>query len=191
MEGRNQLWPWKQKLKFGDVAKPNPLVLKLRTLSYKGGAEFLFALYVWIFMQWGVYVERVLLLICLKLLFENDASWRSLMIPSWSYNQHVSVQFIDSTQYEVCELETVMNRFPKFLFFIWKKAHSPVPRILPKFIYPLGENPTQFFGEKVLASEACFFVTVFSCSLLRGMITAGPEMAKLAGILRASFGMAT
>ena len=45
------------------------------------------------------------------------------------------------------------------------------------------------FDRYVLASEACFFVTVFSCSLLRGMITAGPEMAKLAGILRASFGM--
>jgi len=44
-------------------------------------------------------------------------------------------------------------------------------------------------ASKVLATEACFFVTVFSCSLLRALITSGPEMAKMGGLLRFSFGL--
>lgn len=81
--------------------------------------------------------------------------------------------------------------FQSFLFFIWKEAYSPVPPYFTQIHISTGTKSNKIIGEKVLASEACFFVTVFSCSLLRGMITAGPEMAKLAGILRASFGMAT
>lgn len=45
------------------------------------------------------------------------------------------------------------------------------------------------FDRYVLATEACFFVTVFSCSLLRALITSGPEMAKMGGLLRFSFGL--
>jgi hypothetical protein len=84
------------------------------------------------------------------------------------------------------EKTTFLFHFPNFPWFARGTSSNNYSIHLPEIFGDIIGIP---MASKVLATEACFFVTVFSCSLLRALITSGPEMAKMGGVLRFSFGL--